>query len=107
MDNILSINLNTPNEIMMQVARSFKERRLAMSLTQEGLANRSGVSFGSVKRFETTGKISFESILKIALVLGALGEFEKITKIRNNLAHKSLDDILTEGKKSRSRGVLK
>jgi hypothetical protein len=29
------------------------------------------VSYGSLKRFEQTGKISLESLLKIAVVLGA------------------------------------
>ncbi|MGL5626698.1 MAG: hypothetical protein ACRDDW_04165 [Candidatus Rhabdochlamydia sp.] len=35
---------------------------------------------GVLKKFEQTRKISLESLLKIALVLGALGEFKDLFK---------------------------
>lgn len=42
------------------------------------LADKSGVSLGSLKRFERTGEISLSSLLKIALVLDSLKEFERL-----------------------------
>ena len=59
-----------------------------MRLTQAGLARRSGVTLGSLKRFETTGLIAFDSLLKIALVLECLGDFDKLG------ANRSLDEVL-------------
>lgn len=38
-------------------------------LSQQRLSEKSGVSLGSVKRFESTGKISLTSLIKIAIAL--------------------------------------
>ncbi|MCB9326166.1 MAG: helix-turn-helix transcriptional regulator [Lewinellaceae bacterium] len=56
-----------------------------MKLSQLQLAEKSGVSLGSIKRFEQTGKISFESLLTLAHILGRLSEFESIFLIGNDL----------------------
>ena len=77
---MLAININTPNSIKQRLKENFKEKRLFLNLTQEGLANRSGVSLGSLKRFETTGQISLESLLKIAFILDCLDDFLNIVK---------------------------
>ena len=48
--------------------------------SQTELAARSGVSYGSLKRFEQTGEISLESLLKIAVVLQAAEPFADLFK---------------------------
>src|ERR1035438_4320049 len=65
----MSIELTTPQDVQQQLASRLEARRLSKNLTQEGLANRSGVSWSSLKRFESTGLIALESLLKISLVL--------------------------------------
>src|ERR1700678_2676949 len=70
MDNIMSMELRTPRDVQRELARRFKTRRLAKNLTQEGLAARSGVSWSSLKRFEHTGLIALDALLKLSLVLG-------------------------------------
>jgi transcriptional regulator with XRE-family HTH domain len=42
---MMSIELKTPRDVQREVAGRFKARRLAMNLTQEGLAARAGVSW--------------------------------------------------------------
>lgn len=92
---------------MHEVRDRFKGRRLAMNLTQNGLARRSGVALGSVKRFEHGGLIAFDSLLKIALVLDCLGDFDKVCiKDAQELSSKSLDQVLAAGK-PRKKGRLK
>lgn len=77
-----------------------------MNLSQEGLAKRSGVSLGSLKRFERTGLIAFDSLLKLAMVLDCLGDFDKIAVDNDStLAGRSLDDILAESR-PRKKGRL-
>jgi transcriptional regulator with XRE-family HTH domain len=66
---MLNININTPSNIIELLKDNFKQRRLKFNLTQQGLSKRSGVSLGSLKRFESSGQISLESLLKVALVL--------------------------------------
>lgn len=68
-----------------------------MKLTQEGLAQRSGVSLGSLKRFEHTGQISLESLLKLALVLGCLDDFSAVCDSQNR-SPQSLDELLAASK---------
>jgi len=40
------------------------------------------VSLGSVKRFESSGKVSLESLLKVSLVLECLDDFNNIANIK-------------------------
>ena len=90
-----------------EVRDRFKRRRLAASLTQVGLAKRSGVTLGSLKRFETTGLIAFGSLLKIALVLDCLGDFDNLaTDDESTLVGRSLDGILAASR-TRKKGRLK
>ena len=67
--------LKTPQEIRLGIAAKAQAKRLALNMSQKDLAARSGVSLGSVKRFETTGEISLASLLAIALILNDLEAF--------------------------------
>lgn len=100
----MSFNLKTPKEIQQELAERLKARRLSQNLTQEGLSTRSGVSWGSIKRFERTGQISLDSLLKLCLVLGCLQDFENISLAESPA--KTLDEILAE-KTTRKKGRLK
>ena len=87
--------LKLPNEILSEIAARARGRRKDLRLSQETLAARSGVSFGSVKRFETTGQISLESLLKIAVTLNALKDFDALFAPKAGEGF-SLDEILKE-----------
>ncbi len=104
---MLSMELKTPKDVQKELAARFKGRRLSMNLTQEGLANRSGVNWSSLKRFEHTGLIALDSLLRLALVLDCLGDFDRVcVDDGRNLASKSLDELLSEPK-PRRKGSLK
>ncbi len=99
--------LKTPTDVQRELAARLKARRLESNLTQEGLATRSGVSLGSLKRFERTGLIALDALLKIALVLRCLGDFDGICAGNGrNLATTTLDAIL-EAPKMRRKGRIK
>lgn len=102
---MLAINISTPNSIMEEIKDKFKQKRLSLNLTQEGLANKSAVSLGSIKRFESSGEISFESLLKLAFVLDCLDDFKNIAN-KNDEQYDSMDDLL-KVKPMRKRGVIK
>ena len=72
-----SIN-KLPSDILKSTAKNVAELRKEKDWTQVILEEKSGVSYGSIKRFERSGKISFESLLKIAEALGRLDEFETL-----------------------------
>lgn len=104
---MLSININTPQSVMQQLAENFKQKRLKLNLTQDGLASKSGVSLGSLKRFENSSQISLESLLKLSVILGCLDDFMDIAKAKENY-FSSLDELLqTKDKPLKKRGKLK
>ena len=104
---MLSININTPDSVMQTLKENFKNRRLSFDLTQEGLSNKSGVSLGSLKRFETTGQISLESLLKLAVILECLEDFLHIAKEKKQTIN-SIDELLEKKERvKKQRGKIK
>ena len=103
----MTVILRSPPDVLLDVRERFKRRRLALNLTQAGLAKRSGVTLGSLKRFETTGLIAFDSLLKLALVLDCLDDFGHLAADDERaLTGRSLDDILAANR-PRKKGRLK
>ena len=105
-DHILSIQLQNPQDVLHDLCERFRSRRLANNLTQEGLAKRAGMSLSSLKRFERTGQIAFESLLNVALVLDCLDDFCSVCTLSIHNPNASLDQILSE-KNLAKRGRIK
>ena len=84
-----SIN-KLPSDILKLTAQNLAKLRKESNWTQQDLANKSGVSYGSIKRFERLGKISFESLLKIAEALNRLEEFETLLQAKGDQRLKKL-----------------
>ena len=72
------INTLTEQSVLAGIVERVKKRRKELKLSQKDLATRSGVSYSSIRRFESIGEISFSSLLKIAKVLGVLKEFDML-----------------------------
>lgn len=60
-------NLKPPKDIRMEIAERFREVRLDQNITQEALAKHTGVSLGSLRRFESEGEISLKNLLNNSL----------------------------------------
>ena len=102
----MALSLKSPTDVLQEVRDRFKRRRLALNLTQSGLAKRSGVALGSLKRFETTGLVAFDSLLKLALVLDCLRDFDKLAADDvQSLTGRPLDEILA-GTRTRKKGRM-
>ena len=54
----------TAEELDQKLAGRVRNIRKRRSISQKKLADMSGVSYGSIKRFETTGQISLLSLKK-------------------------------------------
>ncbi len=76
-----------------KLVENVRERRLQMELTQEGLAERSGVPLSTLRKFEQKGSISLESFLKLLSVIGGLEEVINALK-PNKPNFKSIDEVL-------------
>ena len=73
-----------------QRVRKIRKRR---SITQEKLASISGVSYGSIKRFETTGQISLLSLTKIAIALDLADELRNIF---TQVPYEDIQEVINE-----------
>lgn len=85
-DNMLSIKT--------ALVERFRNARRMSKMSQATIAQRSGVSLGSIKRFERTGEISLTSLLKLAFVLGYEDDFNNLFARKN---YQSIFDVVKDG----------
>lgn len=102
-DIMISINMMSPREMQRLIASKARDRRLTLNWSQKTLSEKSGVSYGSLKKFEHTGQISLESLLKIALVLGCMDDFKALFEPSPCTNALSLDDLMGDYKRKRGR----
>ena len=83
----------TPEALDQKLAQRVRKIRKRRSITQEKLASISGVSYGSIKRFETTGQISLLSLTKIAIALDLADELRNIF---TQVPYKDIQEVINE-----------
>lgn len=83
----------TAEEMDEKLAQRVRRIRKRRSISQEELSRRSGVSYGSIKRFETSGKISLLSLTKIAIALDCADE---IRQLFSEIPYKSIEEVINE-----------
>ena len=83
----------TAEELDLKLAQRVRNIRKRRSISQEKLASMSGVSYGSVKRFESTGQISLLSLTKIAMVLDIADELRNIF---SQVPYRDIKEVINE-----------
>jgi transcriptional regulator with XRE-family HTH domain len=99
-DNILPLKLTSPFEVKQRLQARVKQRRLEANLSQEGLARRANVSFGTLKHFEKTGDASLETLIAVAFALDAESEFDSLFP---PTPHKTIEDVIEKAPRQRGR----
>ena len=74
--NSMIPNLDTAVDVREAVRTRMRSRRISLGFSQADLATRSGVSLGTLKRFERIGEVSLATLLAIADALDALDGFQ-------------------------------
>ena len=85
----------TPEEINLKIADRLKNIRKSRRISQKKLSEISGVSYGSIKRFETTGQISLLSLTRIATALDVVNELREIF---SQVPYKNIQEVINENK---------
>ena len=83
----------TPEEINLALAQRLSRIRKRRKLTQEQLSEKSNVSYGSIKRFETSGQISLLSLTKLCVALGCEDEIKRLFTVAT---YGSIEEVLRE-----------
>ncbi len=92
MDNFVWETAEELDEKIAGRVRNIRKRRL---ISQKRLSEISGVSYGSIKRFETTGQISLIHLTKIAMALDIADELRNIF---SQIPYKNIEEVLNETK---------
>ena len=72
----------TAKDVQMNLAAQVKILRKQMGFTQADLTARAQVSLGSYKRFESTGLIASDALIRIAFILGKLETLATVFEYR-------------------------
>ena len=83
----------TAEELDQKLAQRVRNIRRRRSISQEKLAEMSGVSYGSIKRFETSGQISLISLTKIAIALDLADELRNLF---TQAPYKDIQEVINE-----------
>lgn len=90
---MINLYQKTWTEINNDIAQKIVRLRKRKKITQKQLVARSGVSLGSLKRFEQSGEISLQSLTKIAIALDVENELEDLF---NNVPFASIEEVINE-----------
>ena len=83
----------TPQEINLDLAHRLVAIRKRRGLSQQQLSEKSNVSFGSIKRFETSGQISLISLTKLAVALDCVNELKSLF---TDVSYNSIEEVIRE-----------
>ena len=84
-------NPKTPNDIAHELVEKIKQHRKKLKISQVQLATKSGVSLGSIKRFESKYEISLNSFIKILIALNLEQDLENLFMQKN---YNSIDEVI-------------
>ena len=90
MNNLL-FNPKTPNDIAKELVEKIKQYRKKLKISQIQLAAKSGVSLGSIKRFESKYEISLNSFIKILIALNLEQDLENLFTQKS---YNSIDEVI-------------
>ena len=92
---MINLDCKTAPDICKRIARNERTLRKAKGLTQAELSKKSGVSLGSLKRFETTGQISLTSLSNLAIALQVEDDFLSLFEKQH---YNSIEEVIRENK---------
>ena len=92
----MSFSMQSSEDIAAALGARLKSRRLAQKLTLEGLARRSGVPLGTLKKFERSGQIALVSFIRLVVALKDEAALEALLLEQK---FETLDEILKRDKK--------
>lgn len=90
---MITLFQRTWKEIDTDIAKRMIRLRKRKKLSQRELAAKSGVSLGSLKRFEQSGEISLQSFTKLAIALGVEDELDNLF---TGVPFESIEEVIHE-----------
>lgn len=73
----MSFVLAPAKEILQTLGGRVREQRLAQELPQRELAEMAGLSLGAIRKLETSGQSSLDTLVRVIQALGLTAELEE------------------------------
>lgn len=86
----MDLSLKNPQEIVQLLCGRLRKERMARQMTQADVAARAGVGVNTLSNLEAGRNTSFESLIRVATVLGRGAELEELFKPKLE----SLEDVM-------------
>ena len=103
MEYTLDIYSKQPEQLMQRMAKNCKARRLERGYSRRTLSERTGVPAPTIERFETTGKISFESFCALVVEFDYFQEMSQILSMPKYTTGSELETINRNKKRQKGR----
>lgn len=87
---MMNLSLIKPGEVVKLLCTRLRQERLSQQMTQAEVAARSGIGVGTLSNLEAGRSVAFDSVVRVAMVLGRLNELEQLFMPQLD----SLDDVL-------------
>lgn len=88
------LTLHTAYDVQLSMRDFLIQKRKQQRFTVEALSTRSGVPYGTIRKFESTGNISFRQFLMLCEALGKIDEMLALTK--EETMPKSIEEVLKD-----------
>ncbi len=85
----------TAEELDQKIAQRLRRIRRRRSISQQRLSELSGVSYGSIKRFESSGQISLLSLTRLAMALDAADELRSLF---SQVPYRNIQEVINESR---------
>ncbi len=99
-DNILIFKLATQTEICVALGARLKAQRLAQLLPRRQVAERAGVSEGTLRNLEVKGVATFASVVRVCQALGLLEHLQSLFALSTP---RSIDEMIVAARATRQR----
>lgn len=86
---MLDLSLTRPDELVRMLCGRLRQERITQQITQSDVASRAGLGVNTVSNLESGRNVNFESVVRVAMVLGRSKELETLFQPRLE----SLDDL--------------
>lgn len=94
---MITLTKKTPDTIQREIAERARARRKELHLSQAALAERSGVSLGSIKRFEREHEISLASLVRLSIALDCREDFDGLFARAH---YSSIEEVIADAERN-------
>ncbi|MDP9606195.1 helix-turn-helix transcriptional regulator [Variovorax sp. NFACC27] len=86
----MDLQISTPEELLKRLCERLRKERLTQQMTQVDVAARAGLGVNTVSNLEAGRNVTFENVIRVAMLLGRAQELEELFKPKLD----SVEDIL-------------